>query len=308
MFNKKGMAVSGIIYSAVILFISILFGILLLLINRRSLFKSLYDSTVSMLENNYTEYRVIAKDGYCDQEGSGYDSVECGEFEYEYTLYSEKTTLTFDEFGLSKINNQGMLTSEFDLELTNATVKINEGIGSLIFDDTTTLISVNNSTEDYSITEEDDFGYNSIYIELILSSCSSDIIKFDDNNTLSLSGNSTICDTITLNDGTNTTVGINLDYTLNDTLKLMLIYNEDVETYDIIANGVKLDTSSAKYPQLNFREFTISNFTGKLNDLRFSSNIITEYEAINITNDNYELKYKLNKLNTELIYTVIEYK
>lgn len=308
MFNKKGMAISGIIYSAVLLFISILFGILLLLINRRNLFKSLYDNTVSMLESSYTEYRVIAKDGFCDQEGTGYDSVTCGAFDYEFTLYSEKNLINEEEFSLSKINNQGLKASLYDLEITNGTAIIEEGIASLIFDSSTTLVSVNNLDTDEEIDE--DFGYNTIYMEIILNTCGSDIMTFGENNTISFSGNSTICDSITLKNNTNTTTGINLDYTLGDTLKLMLIYNEESSTYDIIVNGVKLENTITNdgYELLNFEEFSITNFNGKLNDLRFSSNIITEYEAINITNDKYELKYKLNKLNTELIYTLIEYR
>lgn len=301
--NKKGFAISGIIYAALIFFLAVLFGILMILINRRGLFKNLYDDTVVFLENDYTKYRLIAKADFCGMEGTGHDSVVCGDFDLTYTDYYDKFLVTFDPYDINIINNQGLLKDKYNLDIINGQIKVTRGAAAIVLNESTTI----DSTIEI---ENTDITYKTIYFETILDSCSENFISFGENINISFTGNSTNCSKIELTNDTNTTSSTALDYTIGDLLQLFLIWNEDNLSYDIISNGEKLETTSSEtaFELLSIEGFSMASTEAQLFDLRLSSALITEYEAINITTGNYDLNYKLNELNTELIYKFIEYK
>ena len=299
--NNKGLAISGVIYTTLVLFLAILFSILMVLINRRGLFKNLYDDTIDFLENEYTQYRLISKSDFCGAEGTGYDSVECGDLDINYTDYSEKELIEVTPYTINKINNQGLLEDEYNLTLENATASVEKGIGIVNFTSPTTLSS--------SLKEGSSIEYKSIYLELNLSSCGT-IFTFGENSNIVLEGNNTTCSNLILSNNSNTVSSTDLNYELGTTLKLMIIYDDETNVYNIISNGRKLTTVTAlaPYNTILIDEFNLNDLLGKLHDLRISSAVISEYEAINITKGKYDLDFKMNNLNTEMIYKVIEYK
>ena len=295
------MAISGVIYASLIFFLAIILGILVILVNRRGLFKSMFDDTVDFLERKQDEYRLIAKTNFCGAVGTGYDSVACGDFDIEYTEYSEKESINLEAYDVDKINNQGSNKSNYDLTITNGTISVEEGRAQLNFSPTTTLVS---STFAEAIPSL----YKSIYIEGVFESCTN-IFTFGTNN-ITLTGNSTSCTGLTLTYNSNTITATDLNYTLGDVIKILIIWNEDEQTYNMVVNGKKLVTNSSisPYELITMNGFSISNITGSISDIRLSKDIISDYEAISITSDKYNLDYKMNDLNSPMLYKLIEYK
>jgi len=283
--NSRGFVVTGILYSLLILFSIIVFGMLFIASSRQSLFYKLENEIVGEMGSFRKEYRYLKND-----------------FTYSNWISYQDASDIYHTYPLTIMRNSGESNHQFSLEGHQLEVLISNGHAGIRFN------GVNSFAE--SEANGTTASYPTIYLDFSASTCGHTLASFDGlDKSISLDSNCKFV--ISSNGSTNMTTS---EYTYQKGTRVKVVFRFENGVYDMYILGKKYTgttTSSAAevismsrlvigYHEKNQNQF----FQGILYTASFDKNLVSEAQAISLSSTEDNEAYLKN---ATLVYNYTKY-